>query len=74
MCLRDNELNTAAERVCNRYSKLSNVARGEVVHTESPQSLRDDLSSVIGLRCICVAAELRSVMGLRCFFATTQAA
>ena len=74
MCLRDNELKITAERVCKDYSKLSNVARGEVVHTESPQTLRADLSSVISLRGICVAAELNSVMGLRCSSLATQAA
>ena len=35
MCLRDSELKYVAERVCNGYSKLSNVATAEIVHTDS---------------------------------------
>ena len=35
MCLRDSELKNVAERVCNGYSKLRNVATAEVVQTDS---------------------------------------
>ena len=35
MCLRDSELKNIAERVCNGYSKLRNVATAEVVNTDS---------------------------------------
>ena len=41
MCLRDSELKNAAERVCNAYSKLSNVATAEVVHTDSLELVVD---------------------------------
>ena len=34
-CLRDSELKNVAERVCNGYSKLKNVATAEVVQTDS---------------------------------------
>ena len=61
MCLRDSELKNAAERVCNGYSKLSNVATAEVVHTHSLEHVVD-----IGRRPVvqdssreasCIAAE-----------------
>ena len=35
MCLGDSELKNVAERVCNGYSKLRNVATAEVVKTDS---------------------------------------
>ena len=35
MCLGDSELKNVAERVCNDYSKLRNVATAEVVKTDS---------------------------------------
>ena len=41
MFLRDSELKNTAERVCNGYSKLRNVATAEVVHTDSLELVVD---------------------------------